>query len=70
MNNRNYQGLFDEIDSCTASIEALDDAINRCVDSGIRAHLLRIRIEYLRTRVRLIQELHLALSAEPLEMAA
>jgi len=67
---RNFQGLFDEIDSATASIEALDGAINRCVDSGIRAHLLRIRIEYLRTRARLIQELHLELCAAPLELAA
>ncbi|MBV5310794.1 hypothetical protein [Chromatium okenii] len=67
---RNFQGLFDEIDSATASLANIDAALDRVVDAGIRQQLISVRKEVLRSRVRSIQELHEMICAEPLEIAA
>lgn len=67
---RNYQGLFEEIDSCTAIILNAEKRLAVETDPAIRVALTRTRIEALSSRAHLILDLHAMSTADFLSIAA
>jgi hypothetical protein len=66
----NHQGLLDEIASCDASIAQCDEALRKVIGTEIRKVLVRIRLEMLRTKVRLLNELRSRCAADLERIAA